>query len=148
MSIFDMSMSVHTGIIIGLALFFGVILAGWMAAERSDRREDAELWRDWQAAIDNAALPPWDGQTWDWPEGGLADYFFGADGQPPAYADGGQATPVPSDPPDGPIPPGPALPCLDDEADRFIQAMRDRTDAFITAMSRPALAPAGSAPGW
>jgi hypothetical protein len=133
----------------GLALFLGWLAAAWLLAARRERAAPA-LWQT--ALLGDRPMPPWDGQTWDWPEGHLGEYFFG---DPYAYDDeprpADQATlasPGPYDEPARPQPYPGDDPYLDDEADRFIQAMRDHTDAFITAMSRPALAPAGAGTGW
>jgi hypothetical protein len=133
-----------------LALFLGGLAAAWLLAARRERAAPA-LWQT--ALLGDRPMPPWDGQTWDWPEGHLGEYFFG---DPYAYDDDDQTTlasPGPYDEPARPNPypgdvPLPDTPTLDDEADRFIQAMREYTDAFITAMSRPALTPAGAGTGW
>jgi hypothetical protein len=136
----------------GLALFLGWLAAAWLLAARRERAAPA-LWQT--ALLGDRPMPPWDGQTWDWPEGHLGEYFFGDpyayDDEPRPAAPADQTTlasPGPYDEPARPQPYPGDDPYLDDEADRFIQAMRDHTDAFITAMSRPALAPAGASAGW
>jgi len=159
----------------GRALSLGGRAAAGLRAARRERAAPA-LWQT--ALLGDRPMPPWDGQTWDWPEGHLGEYFFGdpyayddeprrADAErqatPPRYPDQATlASPGPHDEPARPQPhpgdvPGPASPdphdescppSPSDEADRFIDAMRAYTDAFITAMSRPALAPAGASAGW
>jgi resuscitation-promoting factor RpfC len=156
-----------------LALLLGWVAVAWLLAARRERAAPA-LWST--ALVGDRPMPEWDGQTWDWPEGHLGEYIFGDQyaghgGQPepplarpcqphdapvrPNPSPGGQSAPGPDGPHqhqahDEPIHHGAYQRELfpDDETDRYIDAMRDWTTAFITAMSQPALAPAGSPPGW
>jgi len=163
--------------------FLSVIAVSSALARRAGRDGGARLWQT--ALTGGRPMPEWDGQTWelDWPEGHLAEYFFGdnrggyaASGRaetslpypgglpvPDPYqpGPGRQATSVHGEPPlpdsgDVAYPPVPfpdddphrSDPFPDDETGRFIEAMRARTDWFITAMSQPQPAWAGQAAGW
>jgi hypothetical protein len=108
------------------ALVIGVIGA---STRRSQQAQDRRLRRDWQETLAATELPPWDGMSWDWPEDGLYEYFFGQD------AAEAQDAPDPDEYAD----------YYGSEADAFIAAMQARTDSFIAQLSQPLPVLAGAA---
>ncbi len=154
-------------------LVIALVIVGYLAwnfrDERQLRRSDRSDRRQWERDLaiaglrDTAAtgLPPWNGQTWDWPETGVARFLETAAELPPdtwdeqladvttllsAPVPDEQLALVPSGPPyadaaswqqqvyeapRSPVPP-PLFPMsAQSDTDLFVALMRERTDAFI-----------------
>lgn len=126
--------STGIGIIVAaLAVLF--ITLWWYADRRTVAREDAYLTDQWASYLAAVPVPP--GQLdvrepgteiWDWPAGHLAEYFFPEQNQAPVHP---QARGFGH--PSGPF----AVLDAEDDVEDFIRAMRRRTDAYITELSRP-----------
>jgi hypothetical protein len=81
---------------------------------------------EWEKEMAGVTLPPWNGETFDWPESNLAGYL---DTFPRVEE------PVPPSTISGPLPMlrEPAT----DDADDVIAWMKERTDWFIAMMNEP-----------
>jgi hypothetical protein len=104
--------------LIGIALFIIFLVILGLVTRHSDRRQDTALLHDWQEQLAAAQLPAWDGQTWDWPQDGLGDYFFGYDPQQDPQGYYGQ-------------------PGGDEWADQVCEALKLQADAYIEAITEP-----------
>jgi len=117
-----------TGLLV-LALL-AVAWVAWSIVSRvRDGRAETAMRTAWEQEVKGVTLPDYDGTTWDWPEGGLAEYFFAPAEQPTdehqtrEWAD-----------------------AYDFEAETtdFIRAMKRSTDRYITDRIQGQLAlPAG-----
>jgi hypothetical protein len=122
--------AVGTGLI--LLCLFGIAMVTWCFFDRqAGAAEERRMLRSFEQQLASAELPPWNGLTWDWPEGDLAAYLADPYGYEPSQV------PVPPSTVSGPLP---VLSDDEDSADAFIAAMRSHTDAWIAHF-----APAGAA---
>lgn len=125
---YDLTAQQSIGIaIIALALLvFGFAFWRWYD-NRRQHSEDQAMRETWEKEIKGVTLPDYNGDTWDWPAGGLAEYFFGSTEATAQH----------------PTPPWGDAYDFDTETDMFILSMRERTTQFITALSQPQPALAG-----
>jgi hypothetical protein len=70
---------------IALAVLLAVTGAVWFRDIRRTRRADREMHTSFAQDIADVPLQPWNGDTYDWPETGLARYLEAQEGPPPDY---------------------------------------------------------------
>jgi len=119
-----------TGVGLIVLAVLGAAWVAWSIVSRvRDGRADAAMRNAWETEIKGVTMPDYDGSTWDWPEGGLAEYFFAPAEQP---TDEHQTRPWAD--------------AYDFEAETtdFIRSMKRMTDWYITERIQGPLAlPAG-----
>ena len=77
--------SVTAGVL-SIAAFVIFVTAWWLIDRHDTAVVERMLRADFKAHMDAYQPDPWDGDTWDWPEGHLAEYFFGQDTGYPVLA--------------------------------------------------------------